>query len=446
MPARVFRISFTGELGYEIQVPAGYGLAALASAASRPASATASRPTAPRRCTCCAPRRATSSPARTPTARSRRPISAWTGSSRSRSPTSSANARSRAPTSERAGRKQLVGLLPEPADELLEEGAQIVADPHQAVPMTMIGHVTSSYRSPSLGRCFALALVADGRARIGHKLYVPLIDRTVAVTVTEPLFLDPEGSPPPCLSASPAHRRRRARSCAARHPPRRTRPLGKIDLRGSPARARLHERRRPRARPAAADRAHRLGEQEPGQRALARPRPVAADLPAGRHAASSSAACARRSSGSHHALTDVSDGLVTFTLAGPSARDVLAKGCPLDLHPRAFTPGSCARSLLAKADVLLHLHADEARRAFDLHVAPLLRAVPLDLARGRRPRIRRAGHRLKPASLAELVSGDIDVRHICRSGSWYVLRFISPRSRIAASRAWRRAAAVARAS
>ena len=94
----------------------------------------------------------------------------------------------------KAGRKQLVGLLPDPADELLEEGAQIVADPHQAVPMTMIGHVTSSYRSPNLGRCFALALVKDGRARIGHKLYVPLLDRTVAVTVTEPVFLDPEGA------------------------------------------------------------------------------------------------------------------------------------------------------------------------------------------------------------------------------------------------------------
>ncbi len=108
--------------------------------------------------------------------------------------TSSASARSRAPTSARRGRKQLVGLLPEPADELLEEGAQIVADPHQRIPMAMLGHVTSSYRSPNLGRCFALALVADGRARIGHKLYVPLLDRTIAVTVTEPLFLDPEGS------------------------------------------------------------------------------------------------------------------------------------------------------------------------------------------------------------------------------------------------------------
>jgi sarcosine oxidase subunit alpha len=95
---------------------------------------------------------------------------------------------------QKGGRRQLVGLLPEPADELLEEGAQIVADPHQQIPMTMLGHVTSSYHSPSLGRGFALALVEDGRARVGHKLYVPLIDRTVAVTVTEPLFLDPDGS------------------------------------------------------------------------------------------------------------------------------------------------------------------------------------------------------------------------------------------------------------
>ena len=53
--------------------------------------------------------------------------------------------------------------------------------------------------------------------------------------------------------------------------------------------------------------------------------------------------------GVHAAITDVTDGRVAFRLAGPSARDVLAKGCPLDLHPRAFPPGRCAQSLLAKA-------------------------------------------------------------------------------------------------
>jgi sarcosine oxidase subunit gamma len=73
----------------------------------------------------------------------------------------------------------------------------------------------------------------------------------------------------------------------------------------------------------------------------------------------------------HCALTDVGDGRVALRLEGPSARDVLAKGCPLDLHPRAFTPGSCAQSLLGKADVLLHLRTDEpsAGPSFDLYVA-----------------------------------------------------------------------------
>jgi sarcosine oxidase, subunit gamma len=75
--------------------------------------------------------------------------------------------------------------------------------------------------------------------------------------------------------------------------------------------------------------------------------------------------------GSHMALTDVSDGRIALALFGPSARAVLAKGCPLDLHPRSFKPGQCAQSLLAKANVLLHLRADDphAGPTFDLYVA-----------------------------------------------------------------------------
>jgi len=73
----------------------------------------------------------------------------------------------------------------------------------------------------------------------------------------------------------------------------------------------------------------------------------------------------------HVAITDVTDGRVAFRLAGPSARDVLAKGCPLDLHPRAFPVGGCAQSLLAKASVLIHLVDDDPRSGagFDPHVA-----------------------------------------------------------------------------
>jgi sarcosine oxidase, subunit gamma len=73
----------------------------------------------------------------------------------------------------------------------------------------------------------------------------------------------------------------------------------------------------------------------------------------------------------HAAITDVSDGRVALRLTGPNARDVLAQGCPLDLHPRVFAAGGCAQSLLAKASVLVHLLDDDPQRGptFDLYVA-----------------------------------------------------------------------------
>jgi sarcosine oxidase subunit gamma len=70
--------------------------------------------------------------------------------------------------------------------------------------------------------------------------------------------------------------------------------------------------------------------------------------------------------GQHHALVDLSHARTTLALAGPQARDVLAKGCPLDLHPRVFAPGRCAQSHLAKAGVLIY-QADD-RPTFHLTV------------------------------------------------------------------------------
>ncbi len=92
------------------------------------------------------------------------------------------------------GRKQLVGLLTEDPSEVLEEGAQIVSDPGQSVPMRMIGHVTSSYHSATLGRSIAMALVQGGRDRMGETLFVPMPGRTIAVKVSGTVFYDPEGS------------------------------------------------------------------------------------------------------------------------------------------------------------------------------------------------------------------------------------------------------------
>ena len=59
--------------------------------------------------------------------------------------------------------------------------------------------------------------------------------------------------------------------------------------------------------------------------------------------------------GHHAAVTDVSAGNAVLELAGPGARALLARGCPLDLHPRVFAPGRCAQSVLGHAGVLIHL-------------------------------------------------------------------------------------------
>ena len=69
-------------------------------------------------------------------------------------------------------------------------------------------------------------------------------------------------------------------------------------------------------------------------------------------------------------VTDVSENYTTLVASGPAAREVLAKGCPLDLHPRAFQPGDVAGSVIAKATVVLHL-ASEA--AGDAHFEILVR-------------------------------------------------------------------------
>jgi sarcosine oxidase subunit alpha len=91
------------------------------------------------------------------------------------------------------GRKQLVGLLTKDPKVVLEEGAQVVVDPKQPIPTPMIGHVTSSYWSENCGRSIALALVADGRARMGQTLHVPMPDKVIEVEVTGTVFFDENG-------------------------------------------------------------------------------------------------------------------------------------------------------------------------------------------------------------------------------------------------------------
>ncbi len=92
-------------------------------------------------------------------------------------------------------RKQLVGILTARPDEVLPEGAQLVETPGEQRPLPMLGHVTSSYWSPAMGRSIALALVKGGRARLGQTLFAPLEGgKTIECKLVEPIFYDKEGS------------------------------------------------------------------------------------------------------------------------------------------------------------------------------------------------------------------------------------------------------------
>ena len=90
----------------------------------------------------------------------------------------------------RTDRKQLVGLLTEDPNYVLQEGAHVVAALKDKPPMDMLGHVTSSYMSPNVGRSIAMAMIKDGFNRKGQMLDVALMDgSSQKVKVVDPIFL-----------------------------------------------------------------------------------------------------------------------------------------------------------------------------------------------------------------------------------------------------------------
>ena len=94
-----------------------------------------------------------------------------------------------------AGRLRLVGLVPVDRRARLRSGAQITASASPSLPTQSLGHVTSTAFSPMLGHSIALALVAGSLKRRGETLYAafPLDGSVVPVEVVDPVFVDPEG-------------------------------------------------------------------------------------------------------------------------------------------------------------------------------------------------------------------------------------------------------------
>jgi sarcosine oxidase subunit alpha len=264
----------------------------------------------------------------------------------------------------RADRKQMVGLLTADPTAVLEEGAQVVAT--RDAPAESFGHVTSAYHSETLWRTIALALVAGGRSRIGSTMFVSMPGRMVEVTVTKPVFHDQPARrsvastpvavlplPSPSV-ASPLAALSAASPPAASVGLSALAPTLRLSVRGGiaaaasigatigvilgtvPCRAVWSDERA----------ALWLGPDEWLVLAPLAEADFAVRIRAGLGATPAS-------------IVDVSHRNVAIQVAGPRAAWCLNAFCALDLDPRAFPPGACTRTLFGKAEVVLWRITDD---------------------------------------------------------------------------------------
>ncbi len=193
LPARVFRISFSGELAYEVNVDASYGHYMWESLMK-------------------AGEEFNITPYGTETMHVLRaekgfiivgqdtdgsvsPIDlgmGWAVSMKKAFPFLGKRSLGRADTA-RSDRKQLVGLMTEDPNVVLTEGAQILDTLDAGPNPRSVGRVTSSYHSAFLGRSIAMALIEGGAAKDGHVFYTWDGGKVTAAKIVSPVFIDPEG-------------------------------------------------------------------------------------------------------------------------------------------------------------------------------------------------------------------------------------------------------------
>jgi sarcosine oxidase subunit alpha len=193
LPMLLFRVSFTGELGYEINVPADHGLrvweaiyTAGAAFGITPYGTEAMHVLRAEKGYIIVGQ---------DTDGTATPDDAGLSWAIGKNKTDFVGLRSlQRPAMHGADRKQFVGLKAKDGRTVLEEGAQVAERPAQRPPMQLIGHITSSYGESTLGFPIALGMVAGGRARMGQTLYVPMPGgRDIEVEVTSPVFYDQQG-------------------------------------------------------------------------------------------------------------------------------------------------------------------------------------------------------------------------------------------------------------
>jgi sarcosine oxidase subunit alpha len=192
VPMRLFRVSFTGELGFEVNVPADFG-AAVWEAIWDAGQAHGITPYGTETMHVLRAEKGYIIVGQD-TDGTVTPADAGLGWAIGKNKPDFVGKRSlERPAMTSPERRQLVGLLTTDPQTVLEEGTQVMGQAGARAPARALGHITSSYYSSVLGRSIAMGLVAGGRARVGQTLYVPLPAGDVPVQVTSPVFYDPEG-------------------------------------------------------------------------------------------------------------------------------------------------------------------------------------------------------------------------------------------------------------
>ena len=192
IPTRLFRVSFTGEIGYEVNVPADHGLAvweAVHQAGTRhgivPYGTEAMHVLRAEKGYIIVGQETDGTVTLDDVGLS------W-AIGKSKSDFVGKRSLARAALAD-PDRRQLVGLSTEDPSIVLEEGAQLVGSANYAIPTRSRGYVTSAYFSANLNRSIALALVNRGRAMIGEKLFVAMSGASIPVQIVNPVFIDPKG-------------------------------------------------------------------------------------------------------------------------------------------------------------------------------------------------------------------------------------------------------------
>ncbi|MFM7533569.1 MAG: sarcosine oxidase subunit gamma family protein, partial [Rubrivivax sp.] len=388
VPARIFRISFSGELGFEIAVPAAsaHGLMQRIEEAGADFGIT---PYGTEALTMLRVEKGHAAGGEL----NGQTSAADLGLGRMLSPHKDFIGRA---LSQRAAfvdplRPALVGLLPVQASGRAGGGAHLFEPGAPRHIENDLGYLTSSTFSPALGQWVALGLLAGGRARIGSRVVAhdPVRGQDTEMWVTEPCMVDPEGSrlkvsTGPAAAAlqgvadSPAaqrHVRHALHGIAA--PGRHGRSQGPagVHARLDGGAAFAHVLPAPGQRAAclqamaeafgsgvATDEPRRAWHSEALAWRWCGPDRWLASAPAG----TGFAAHLQGQLGDRAAVIDQSGGLYALQLTGPAVRRTLAKGLGLDLHPRAFAVGETALTLLAHQHVQLTRTEED---AFEL-VAP----------------------------------------------------------------------------